>query len=58
MKFQKIVADTQEARLALQDVESRHKELIKIENALTEVRNLFVQMARLVSQQVNYINIL
>lgn len=45
-------ADTRESKLALQDVETRHRELIKIENALKEVKEMFTQLAFLVQQQV------
>lgn len=43
-----------EARKALEDVQARHQELVKIEKSLVELRDLFVEMAILVEQQVTY----
>lgn len=44
--------ETREALLQLQDIETRHKELIKIENSLRDLKDMFTQLAFLVSKQV------
>lgn len=51
-----IITETIEARRALEDVQVRHQELIKIEKSLVELRDLFVEMALLVEQQGDLIN--
>lgn len=50
--FQYLV-ETKEAQQQLRDVESRHQELLEIESHLTKIRDLFVQIAILVEQQVS-----
>lgn len=50
--FLKILAETQEAKRVLADIEERHQQLLKIERMLEEVRDLFLQMAILVDAQV------
>jgi len=47
-----IVADTLEAQLALANVKARHAEILKVENSIREIRNIFVQLAVLVETQV------
>uniref|UniRef100_A0A6P7H6F1 Syntaxin-1A-like n=1 Tax=Diabrotica virgifera virgifera TaxID=50390 RepID=A0A6P7H6F1_DIAVI len=47
-----IIAETQEAKRILADIEERHQQLLKIESMLLEVRDLFLQMAILVEAQV------
>ncbi|CAG9097173.1 hypothetical protein JYU34_007514 [Plutella xylostella] len=49
-------AETQEARLVLRDVEARHQELLRIEESLKDVKELFVQMSHLVAQQQDLID--
>ncbi|CAB3383725.1 Hypothetical predicted protein [Cloeon dipterum] len=51
-----IVVQTQEARQALADVEARHKEIIKLEKNITELRDLFIEMAMLVATQGDMID--
>ncbi|XP_069682883.1 syntaxin-1A-like [Periplaneta americana] len=46
-----IVADTLEAQLALARVKARHDELMKVENSIKEIRDVFVQTATLVETQ-------
>ncbi|XP_074031480.1 syntaxin [Leptinotarsa decemlineata] len=46
-----IIAETQEAKRVLADIEERHQQLLKIEQMLIEVRDLFLQMAILVDAQ-------
>jgi len=47
-----IVTDTLEAQLALANVKARHEEILKVENSIREIRNIFVQLAILVETQV------
>jgi t-SNARE complex subunit (syntaxin) len=51
-----IVADTLEAQLALASVKARHEEILKVENSIREIRNIFVQLAILVETQGDSIN--
>lgn len=44
-------AETAEAKRALRDAEERRDELLRVERAIAEVRDLFVQMAQLVVAQ-------
>lgn len=44
-------AETAEAKRALRDAEERRDELQRVERAIAEVRDLFVQMAHLVAAQ-------
>ncbi|XP_072380337.1 syntaxin-1A-like isoform X2 [Diabrotica undecimpunctata] len=50
-----IIAETQEAKRILADIEERHQQLLKIESMLLEVRDLFLQMAILVEAQCKII---
>lgn len=47
-----IITETVEARKALEDVQIRHQELIKLEQSIIGLRDLFLEMALLVEQQV------
>ncbi|KAI5719311.1 hypothetical protein M8J76_008412 [Diaphorina citri] len=51
-----IVTETLEARKALEDVQIRHQELLKLEKSIQELRDLFVEMALLVEQQGDIID--
>lgn len=51
-----IVADTLEAQLALANVKARHEEILKVENSIKEIRDIFVQLAILVETQGDRIN--
>uniref|UniRef100_A0A1B6C5A0 t-SNARE coiled-coil homology domain-containing protein n=2 Tax=Clastoptera arizonana TaxID=38151 RepID=A0A1B6C5A0_9HEMI len=51
-----IITETLEARRALEDVQFRHEQLLKLEKSITELRDLFVEMAILVEQQGDLIN--
>ncbi|XP_075220834.1 syntaxin-like isoform X2 [Lycorma delicatula] len=51
-----IITETKEARRVLEDVQLRHEELLKLEKSITELRDLFVEMALLVEQQGDMIN--
>ena len=50
-----IVADTLEAQTALANVKARHREILKVENSIQEIRNIFVQLAILVETQVRQV---
>ncbi|XP_055348646.1 syntaxin-1A-like [Paramacrobiotus metropolitanus] len=51
---QGIVAESQQAKQALADVEARHQDIIKLESNIKELRDMFVDMAMLVEQQVGF----
>lgn len=51
-----ILAETAEAKRMLADIEDRHVQLLKIEQMLTDVRDLFVEMAILVENQQELLN--
>ncbi|XP_078410694.1 syntaxin-2-like isoform X1 [Cetorhinus maximus] len=51
-----IISDTQITRQALNEIESRHKDIIKLEASIRELHNMFVDMAMLVEQQGEMIN--
>jgi t-SNARE complex subunit (syntaxin) len=51
--FTQYFTDSQQARLALQDIEERHKDLLLLEESLREVNTLFQEIAILVELQVS-----
>ncbi|XP_060699881.1 syntaxin-2 [Chiloscyllium punctatum] len=51
-----IISDTQITRQALNEIESRHKDIIKLEASIRELHDMFVDMAMLVEQQGEMIN--
>jgi syntaxin 1A len=48
---QEIVMDDQQARQALDDVQQRHQEILKLENSIKELHDMFMDMAMLVESQ-------
>ena len=46
------VIDTLQSRQALTDIESRHAEILKLEQDIRELKDLFCDMALLVENQV------
>jgi syntaxin 1A len=44
--------DEQQARQTLADIEARHADIIKLENSIRELHDMFVDMAVLVESQV------
>ncbi|XP_075251281.1 syntaxin-1A-like isoform X4 [Convolutriloba macropyga] len=48
---QQIVMDDQQARQALDDVQQRHQEILKLENSIKELHDMFMDMAMLVESQ-------
>uniref|UniRef100_UPI00398F0550 syntaxin-2-like n=1 Tax=Pristiophorus japonicus TaxID=55135 RepID=UPI00398F0550 len=51
-----IISDTQITRQALNEIESRHKDIIKLEASIRELHDMFVDMAMFVEQQGEMIN--
>ncbi|XP_074165727.1 syntaxin-11 isoform X1 [Sminthopsis crassicaudata] len=52
-----LLADVKGARSALNEIESRHKELVKLESRIRDVHDLFLQMALLVEEQGDTLNV-
>jgi len=48
---QGIIMETQQAKQSLADIEARHKDIIKLENSIRELHDMFVDMAMLVESQ-------
>ncbi|XP_002734118.2 syntaxin-1A-like [Saccoglossus kowalevskii] len=46
-----IIADTQQAKQALGDIEARYDELMKLEQSIKELHEMFLDMAMMVEQQ-------
>nr|XP_033791294.1 syntaxin-11 [Geotrypetes seraphini]XP_033791295.1 syntaxin-11 [Geotrypetes seraphini] len=53
-----LLADVKGARAALNEIEMRHKELLKLESRIKDVHDLFLQMALLVEEQAETLNII
>lgn len=47
-----IIMETQQARQTLADIEARHNDIIKLENSIRELHDMFMDMAMLVESQV------
>jgi len=50
--------ETQQARQTLADIEARHADIIKLENSIRELHDMFMDMAMLVENQVCILNII
>lgn len=48
-----IKMDSQMTKQALNEIETRHNEIIKLENSIRELHDMFVDMAMLVESQVS-----
>ncbi|ESO03789.1 hypothetical protein HELRODRAFT_80076 [Helobdella robusta] len=48
---QGIITETQQAKQSLKDIEARHQDIIKLENSIRELRDMFLDMAMLVESQ-------
>lgn len=48
---QGIITDTQQAKQTLADIEARHNDIIKLENSIRELHDMFMDMAMLVESQ-------
>lgn len=44
--------ETQQAKQTLADIEARHADIIKLENSIKELHDMFMDMAMLVENQV------
>ncbi|XP_017488413.1 PREDICTED: syntaxin-1A-like [Rhagoletis zephyria] len=53
---QGIIAETIQAKQSLADIEARHADIIKLENSIRELHDMFIDMAMLVEQQGEAIN--
>ncbi|KAJ6643028.1 Syntaxin-1A [Pseudolycoriella hygida] len=49
--FQQIIMETQQAKQTLADIEARHADIIKLENSIRELHDMFMDMAMLVESQ-------
>lgn len=45
--------ETQAAKKTLADIEARHEDIMKLENSIRELHDMFMDMAMLVESQVN-----
>lgn len=52
--FHQIIMDTHQAKQTLADIEARHADIIKLENSIRELHDMFMDMAMLVESQVMY----
>ena len=50
--------ETQQAKQTLADIEARHADIIKLENSIKELHDMFMDMAMLVENQVQISRIL
>lgn len=48
-----IVADTQNAKQSLADIQARHNDILKLESSIRELHDMFMDMSLLVAAQVN-----
>lgn len=53
-----LLADLKGARAALNEIESRHRELLRLESRIRDVHELFLQMAVLVEEQADTLNVI
>lgn len=51
-----LLADVKGARAALNEIESRHREVLRLENRIRGIHSLFLQMALLVEEQKDTVN--
>uniref|UniRef100_A0A672SU61 Syntaxin-1B n=1 Tax=Sinocyclocheilus grahami TaxID=75366 RepID=A0A672SU61_SINGR len=52
--YRTIKMDSQMTKQALNEIETRHTEIIKLENSIRELHDMFVDMAMLVESQVQH----
>lgn len=50
--IRQIIMDTHQAKQTLADIEARHADIIKLENSIRELHDMFMDMAMLVESQV------
>ena len=46
--------ETQAAKKSLADIEARHQDIMKLENSIRELHDMFMDMAMLVESQVSW----
>lgn len=51
--FPQIIMETQQAKQTLADIEARHEDIVKLENSIRELHDMFMDMAMLVESQVS-----
>lgn len=49
-----IIMETQQAKQTLADIEARHADIIKLENSIRELHDMFMDMAMLVESQASF----
>jgi len=49
------LVDTQKAKQCLNEIEARHRDILKLENCIRELHNMYRDLAMLVADQVKYI---
>ena len=52
----KVILATKLAKQTLLDIEARHQEILKIEQSIKELHDMFMDMATLVQSQVQYVD--
>ena len=50
--------ETQAAKKTLADIEARHQDIMKLENSIRELHDMFMDMAMLVESQVCLLRVL
>ncbi|KAM9059817.1 syntaxin-11 [Balaenoptera ricei] len=53
-----LLADVKGARAALNEIESRHREMLRLESRIRDLHDLFLQMAMLVEQQADTLDVI
>lgn len=54
LSSRQIIMETQQAKQTLADIEARHADIIKLENSIRELHDMFMDMAMLVESQVKW----
>ena len=55
---QGIITDTQQALQSLQEIQARHRDIIKLEKNILELHDLFLEMAQLIEHQGEMIDVI
>jgi len=53
-----IIMETQQAKQTLADIQARHADIIKLENSIRELHDMFMDMAMLVESQASTASVL
>lgn len=53
-----LLADVKGARAALNEIENRHREMLRLESRIRDLHDLFLQMAMLVEQQADTLDVI